>query len=182
MTTVPSLSTSASGLEKLDNVAGKDANTDDTMKEDEISSSPNLQSEDHWHRFSVKWRTEFISNFGEICLPSSKTADFILCDEATPLNKARNWQEVPEDVGAQVISLIDEMYAGLVEKRREAEAAAEAAKPPPFISMKDVSVTEDVAAYWKKVVRKVERELGPVHLACPFGSQRYSNSVCIEST
>ena len=125
-----------------------------------------------WHYFEVQWRTEFISSFGEKCLPSSKTAHLLLPD-GSPLNKARNWQEVSADVGAEVCALVDEMYFSLVEKRRKQEEAKLAAKPLPFIQAEgDLDVQEDSEQYWRCIVEKVERELGCVHLACPFGSQR----------
>ena len=125
-----------------------------------------------WHYFEVKWRTEFISSFGEMCLPCSKTAHLLLPD-GSPLNKARNWQEVSADVGAEVCALVDKMYFSLVEKRRKQEEAKLAAKPLPFIQAdRDLDVQEDSERYWRCIMEKVERELGCVHLACPFGSQR----------
>ena len=89
------------------------------------------------------------------------------------LNKARNWQEVSADAGAEVCALVDKMYFSLVEKRRKQEEAKLAAKPLPFIQAEgDIDVQEDSERYWRCIVEKVERELGCVHLACPFGSQR----------
>ena len=123
-----------------------------------------------WHYFEVKWQTEFISSFGETCLPSSKTAPLLLPD-GSPLNKAHNWQELSADVGALVCSFVDEMHASLVDKRRKLEEAKLAAKPPPFIRVEG-DVQESADWYWRCIVGKVERELGRVHLACPFGSQR----------
>ena len=63
------------------------------------------------------------------------------------------------------------MHADLVENRTQREQAKLAAKPPPFISMEG-DVQEESEQYWKSIVEKVELELGLVHLACPFGSQR----------
>ena len=128
-----------------------------------------------WHYFEVKWQTEFISSFGEMCLPSSKTTH-LLIPGGSPLNKARNWQEISSGVGAEVCALIDEMYLSLVEKRRKLDEAKLAAKPLPFIRMEG-DVQEDSQRYWRCIVEKVERELGCVHLACPFGSQRSVPSI-----
>lgn len=144
--------------------------TDQALAQNQNTSNSEGKASDSWHYFTVEWQTEFISSFGESCLPSSQTADLNLPD-GSPLNKARNWQEVSADTGAQVCSLLDEVCAGLVEKRRRAEEAKLAAKPQPFIRMEG-DVQEEAEQYWRCIVGKVERELGRVHLACPFGSQR----------
>ncbi|KAK7098376.1 uncharacterized protein [Littorina saxatilis] len=146
--------------------------TDQALAQNQNTSNSEGKASDSWHYFTVEWQTEFISSFGESCLPSSKTADLNLPD-GSPLNKARNWQEVSADTGAQVCSLLDEVCADLVEKRRRAEEAKLAAKPQPFIRMEG-DVQEEAEQYWRCIVGKVERELGRVHLACPFGSQRYN--------
>ena len=142
-----------------------------SMHDKSISPEENIDG-DNWQHFDVEWKTEFISEFGERCLSSSETTGLFLMDGSTPLNKARNWQEVPEDVGRQVCSLIDNYFFLLKEKRREVEEAKVAAKPPPFIKMETDNVAEATENYWRIIVEKVERELGTVHLACPFGSQR----------
>ncbi|KAK7481474.1 hypothetical protein BaRGS_00027236 [Batillaria attramentaria] len=127
-----------------------------------------------WHHFHIEWRTQFITEFGETCLTSVQTQNLLLPD-GSPLNKARNWQEVSPEVGHQVCRLLDDFYRSLVEKRAKAEEERLAAQPPAFLRSEiDVGVPEGPEQYWRYVVQKVEGELGRVHLACPFGSQRYN--------
>lgn len=132
------------------------------------------QPTDIWHHFTVKWQTQLITEFGERCLPSLDTQDFLLPD-GTPLNKARGWHEMSADVGNHICHLLDKYHADLVDQRLQKKEEKLAAQPLPFleteVGVEDHGATEQ---YWRYVVEKVERELGNVHLACPFGSQRYN--------
>lgn len=71
---------------------------------------------DHWHYFKVKWITVFAQDFGEQCLSSKYTEDMLI--DSGPLNKSRNWQEIPQTVGQNLCSLMDKFYAELREKKR----------------------------------------------------------------
>ncbi|KAL3842076.1 hypothetical protein ACJMK2_020141 [Sinanodonta woodiana] len=126
--------------------------------------------ENHWYYFPVRWQVNFIHEFGEQCLPSKETDNLVAVD-GTPINKARNWQEVSPDVGQKMCFLIDNHYKFLYDKRNLKLQQSLEKKPDPFYRAQSGEVEEQM---WKKVVDKVERELGKVHLACPFGSQRYN--------
>lgn len=123
-----------------------------------------------WHRFRVRWRTAFIRKFGERCLSSQTTSELCRFD-GQPVNKCRNLEELPEDVGETICSMIEEHYNHLCEKLKEKENAQLSKQPEPFLN--DVKEQMDFQTTWRKLVEKVERDLGKVLLACPFGSQRY---------
>ncbi|KAK3602619.1 hypothetical protein CHS0354_034203 [Potamilus streckersoni] len=124
----------------------------------------------HWYYFPVRWEVNFINEFGEQCLPSKETENLVAVD-GTPINKARNWQEVSPDIGQKICLLIDHHYKFLNDKRDLKLKQSLEKNPDPFYIVQSGEVEEQM---WKKVVDKVERELGRVHLACPFGSQRYN--------
>lgn len=126
-----------------------------------------------WHYFNIKWEKQFIEKFGEACVSFVATKDTQLPDGSL-LNKSRNWQELPADTGMNICRLIDEQWENLEVHRKNLEAVQVAARQSPFLGKDIVSGSDnDSAHYWKLVIEKVEQKLGKVHLACPFGSQRY---------
>ncbi|XP_046364851.2 uncharacterized protein LOC124141033 [Haliotis rufescens] len=122
-----------------------------------------------WHYFRVVWKYLFLREFSEQCVPFTET-EFLLPD-GTPVNKSRNWQELPPGIGEKMCHLVESLYSELTLKRKQKENEKTAQRPPPFLESDDCGSVND---YWASVVEKVERELGRVHLACPFGSQRYN--------
>lgn len=150
-----------------------DNSTSHTLGKCDLVEKDNLtknNDESPWCYFNVKWVTEYMSGFGEQCLPFQKTTS-LCCVDNTPLNKARNWNEVDSSTGQQLCTLIDEHYEKLQLKRQEKIKLQESKLPPPF--MKPVCNIDNFSENWSQLVKKVENELGPVLLACPFGSQRY---------
>lgn len=144
----------------------------DLVEKDNLTKNSLVKNNDEspWCYFNVKWVTEYMSGFGEQCLPFQKTTS-LYCVDNTPLNKARNWNEVDSSTGQQVCTLMDEHYEKLQRKRQEKIKLQESKLPPPF--MKPVCNIDNFSENWSRLVKKVENELGPVLLACPFGSQRY---------
>ncbi|XP_064635683.1 uncharacterized protein LOC135492900 [Lineus longissimus] len=140
----------------------------DESKQDE----PN---ETNWHRFRIDWKTIFMAEFGEQCLPFEKTAHLVvetLSEGTLPLNKTRNYEEVPSVVGGEFCALLDEHYKLLVlKKEQKLEAKLKVQPDAFFIPESDLSID----AVWRKLISKVETH-GTILLACPFGSQRYNLS------
>ncbi|XP_061177883.1 uncharacterized protein LOC133186659 [Saccostrea echinata] len=148
----------------------KDGDTQETKEfSEQTEMSVNLLNS-HWHYFKVKWMTHYTDHFGEQCLSSKLTED-IFVDNA-PLNQSRNWQEIPQEVGSKLCSLIDSFYGELKEKRDQKLQRELERIPPPFYNSEEISSEET----WRTIVNKVEKDLGKVILACPFGSQRYNLS------
>ncbi|XP_025080417.1 LOW QUALITY PROTEIN: uncharacterized protein LOC112556022 [Pomacea canaliculata] len=125
-----------------------------------------------WHHFKIHWHKQFLTDFGERSLSFENTKHFALPD-STPVNKARNWQQITPVVGRQICQLLDDHYASLVERRQKAVENKQASNPAPFLNM-DGCAGREHGEHWKMIVQKVEHELGRVHLACPYGSQRYN--------
>lgn len=123
---------------------------------------------DQWHYFKVKWITVFAQDFGEQCLSSKYTEDMLIDNE--PMNKSRNWQEIPPDIGQNLCFLIDKFYAELKEKSEQKVKKELELIPPPFYDSQETVSSDET---WKTIVNKVEEDLGKIILACPFGSQRY---------
>ena len=140
-----------------------------TSIEANTQSQPTCSS-NVWYHFPVKWKVCFIKEFGEQCL-SSKVTENLKISDTMFLNKTRNWQEVPADVGATVCSLIDEFYNSLCEKRQQQAQKILEKQVDPFFEVRDEG-GEACEETWRKIVDKIEDELGQVILACPFGSQR----------
>ena len=141
------------------------------QKTKSVETNTNSQpSSNVWYHFPVKWKVCFIKEFGEQCLSSKATENLKLSDTMF-LNKTRNWQEVPADVGATVCSLIDEFYNSLCEKRQQQAQKILEKQVDPFFEVRDEG-GEACEETWRKIVDKIEDELGQVILACPFGSQR----------
>lgn len=141
-------------------------------KEESCLGKQNKENDEvPWYYFKVKWITEFYSQFGEQCLPFQKTVN-IFCKDNTPLNKARNWNELDGISGQRVIDMIDEQYKKLESKRQEKIKFQESKLPPPFIQKESVHSVTNFIDNWSLLLKRVECELGTVILACPFGSQR----------
>lgn len=140
----------------------------------EMSSSINTESgsqQNDWHFFDVKWRRHFLNDFGERCLSSQLTDhDMYTLNDGTPLNKSRNWHEVPCNIGNKVCSLIDSLYEELKTKRQEKLKLAEEHAPIPFFHSADS--VELMNENWMKICEKISKELGTIVMACPFGSRR----------
>lgn len=134
-------------------------------------SKDNIHGDDPWYYFNVKWITEFHSKFGEKCLPFQKTVD-LCCIDKTPLNKARNWNELDEASGQTICQLINEHYKKLESKHQEKIKMQESKLPPPFVKNEAVHDVSNFVDNWDLLLKRVESELGTVILACPFGSQR----------
>lgn len=124
-----------------------------------------------WYYFDVKWIMNFLE-FGEQCLPSKFTED-LMCmegDKEIQVNKCRNWQELNQSCGEKLCIQMNQYYDDLKLKQKEKEEKIKENIPKPFYEGEEAkSVTET----WRSIVDKVEKELGKVILACPFGSQRY---------
>ncbi|XP_064602496.1 uncharacterized protein LOC135468271 [Liolophura sinensis] len=163
--------------EVISNLDGtENASHDDLVSRTAVDMKPDSDTDKSsnsviWHRFRVRWRTVFIRKFGERCL-SSQTTSELCCFDGQPVNKCRNLQELPEDVGEKIWIMIEEHYNHLSEKQKEKEAAQLSKQPGPFL--KGVKEHLDFQSTWRSLVEKVERDLGKVLLACPFGSQRYN--------
>ena len=165
MLTPPSLEQNKS--ECNENSTSHNLGEGDLVEKDNLTKN---NDESPWCYFNVKWVTEYMTGFGEQCLPFQKTTS-LYCVDNTPLNKARNWNEVDSSTGQQLCTLMDEHYEKLQLKRQEKIKLQESKLPPPF--MKPVCNIDNFSENWSQLVKKVENELGPVLLACPFGSQRY---------
>lgn len=125
-----------------------------------------------FHYFDIDWKLNFL-DFGEVCL-SSKMTEELICFEnfsnnTISVNKCRNWQEVSAEVGEILCYKMQEMYDDLCKKRNEKRQNAECHAEPFYKETKTLTVQET----WMKIVSQVEKNLGKVILACPFGSQRY---------
>lgn len=115
------------------------------------------------------------------------------------MNRARNFQEVSVETGAEICKLIDDLYGQLTDNVARKMALKEANRPKPFLEVLtshgedlagDIDGEEDNEEYletipeepsgvlWEKVLAailsKVTSTMGRVLLACPFGSQRYN--------
>lgn len=129
------------------------------------------QQYNEWHYFQLKWILHFL-DFGEQCL-SSKVTEDLMCvenEKQIPVNKCRNWQQVDSKCGEIICSLMKDFYNTLRMKQLDKEKEAKENIPKPFYEDKE---TMSVMETWHSIVQKVERDLGKVILACPFGSQRY---------
>ena len=123
--------------------------------------------EPEWQRFKIEWKQLYLREHGEQCLSSSETED-LLCTDGQPMNKARNFQDVPSDIGELVCQKIDTHYNQLTLKRQKKLEEQRQKLPPPFFQP---GVEQDPQVIWEKLVHKVEG-MGKVLLACAFGSQR----------
>lgn len=125
--------------------------------------------DNYWYYFKVKWLVNFAIEFGEQCLSSKLTEDMLV--DNVPLNKSRNWQRVPFEIGQKLCSLIDTSHAQLKDRQEQKRKQELERIPPPFYNAEENICSEET---WKTIVNKVEKDLGKIILACPFGSQRYN--------
>ena len=126
------------------------------------------QADPNWYYFNVEWKTIYLKVFGQQCLPSGRTEGFLLMDNVK-VNQARNWQELPEEIGKLMCQMIDDYYSELKQKSQVKHKALASKRPTPYLTS---DIHESNQSDWQKIVAKIEVELGQVHLACPFGSQR----------
>lgn len=144
--------------------------SDVTKQSHETDSDANDQeqkSEDEWYRFTIEWKKLYLFEHGEQCLPFSQTEKFQFTDGQT-LNKARNYQELPQEMGQEVCKLIDEHYQSLADKKQHKLDMKIQQRPAAFFQPGSEVNPEII---WSKLMKKVEN-LGQVILACVFGSQR----------
>ena len=143
---------------------------DQTFPHLESLCSNDMQQTDKtdWYHFHIKWQKLYLWELGEQSLPFSAT-ERLQCLDGTPVNKARNFQEISSSTGQQLCSLIDEEYERLVKVKREQEDE-KAAELTPFF---EPGTTKDPHVIWQSLLHKVET-MGTVLLACVFGSQRYN--------
>ncbi|XP_041367838.1 uncharacterized protein LOC121382323 [Gigantopelta aegis] len=158
-----------SGSESKNSVITKNIN-EDHLKTNASNIPEKRLEETEWHYFNVKWKTIYLKEFGEQCLPSSATESFSVSD-SLKVNKARNWQELPEEIGKRMCEMIDNHYSELKQKSQAKLDAQTSKRPTAFLTS---DINESNQSDWQKIVDKIEVELGRVHLACPFGSQRYN--------
>ena len=123
--------------------------------------------EPEWHRFKIEWKRLYLREHGEQCLPFSETDD-LLCVDGQPVSKARNFQEVPCDVGEIMCQKLDAHYKQLTLKKQKKLEEQQQKLPPPFFQP---GLEKDPQVIWEKLVHKVHG-MGKVLLACAFGSQR----------
>ncbi|GFO30374.1 nucleotidyltransferase [Plakobranchus ocellatus] len=126
-----------------------------------------------WCHFPVSWLVHFQDIHTFSCL-DFKYTDHLDLSDGSPLNKARNWQQLPPTVGDQLCSLIEEHFTHL--KVLEEEKKLKLSEKPEsfFKSEQRISLCQEKDTIWEAVIAKVTEELGKVHLVCPFGSQRYN--------
>lgn len=127
-----------------------------------------VQSETVWYRFRICWQKLYLWNHGEQGLPFTATEN-LECLDGTPVNKARNFQEISASVGQDLCRLIDEDYDKLTQKKEQKKEEKIAAVTPFF----QPETEQDAMVVWQKLLKKVEG-LGTVLMACVFGSQRYN--------
>ena len=125
------------------------------------------QSKHEWRYFTIAWKVIYIREFGERCLHSSETENFNDLS-GSPVNKSRNWQELPVETGERLCYLMEWFYNSLCLKREEKLRTQLENVPVPFYNTDNQSSNQT----WTEIVKKVEQDLGKVILACPFGSQR----------
>ncbi|KAI8780591.1 hypothetical protein BgiBS90_017942, partial [Biomphalaria glabrata] len=138
-------------------------------------SSEDGSSTKTWYFFKIVWMKNFLDFNKQECLPFENTTELLLPD-GTPLNKARNWQQVSQEVGRRVCCLIDEHHQKLCLEKQMKRMTKSSLYEESFLKQEEASITTETDG-WVTAVEKVKRELGKVHLVCPFGSQRYNCSV-----
>lgn len=134
----------------------------------------NVKSEDDgWFRFPVDWLQHFQNISTHECLPLEKTKHLILVD-GSPVNQARNWQQMTEEAGDKLCKQIGQHHDFLLQEKINKEKEKEKHKEKSFFKDEEESVTtpDQIVESWRTLIEKVQRDLGKVILACPFGSQR----------
>ena len=89
-------------------------------------------------------------------------------EDGSPVNKARNYQELPTAVGEELCALLVKHYEDICELKRKKAVLQLEKQGPAFFEPKKAS---DPMAVWQQILKKVET-MGTVLLACAFGSQR----------
>ncbi|GFS24101.1 nucleotidyltransferase [Elysia marginata] len=126
-----------------------------------------------WYRFPVQWIVHY-QNFNAYSCLDFKCTENLLLPDGSPVNKARNWQELSNDVGNKLCALLKNHHTHLLTKEQEQQALK---KPESFFkSDQGISISKERET-WQTVITKITKDLGKVHLACPFGSQRYNCNV-----
>jgi hypothetical protein len=156
-------------------VANSFTNTDPSLLNCEDSNSVKKLPE--FYYFDIDWRLNYLE-FGELCL-NSKMTEELKCIEnpggkTICVNKCRNWQEVSIEVGESLCGKMKDMYNDLCKKRDEKKKREAELHVEPFYKETKILTVQET---WMKIVTQVERDLGKVLLACPFGSQRYEGFV-----
>ncbi|CAL1543502.1 unnamed protein product [Lymnaea stagnalis] len=135
-----------------------------------------FRDKNSWHHFNVRWLKHFLTFNKQACLKFEHTQHLLLPD-GTPVNNSRNWQLVEERVGRELCELIDEHHQKLSIYKQLKEEEKLGRNEESFFKEEAATLGTEVCGGWTAVIRKVERDLGKVHLACPFGSQRYNCSL-----
>ncbi|ESO97526.1 hypothetical protein LOTGIDRAFT_228195 [Lottia gigantea] len=146
----------------------------DNCKIDEESGQSKDLTNSNWYQFSVSWPDSIVTFKCQKFLSFEETKEFVSCD-GTLVNNARNWQEIPGNIGEDMCNLIDEKVVEMKTSLEYKNQKMDNCTSNPFLDSK-ILTENSVEFYWKSFVKKVEEELGKVHLACPFGSQRYNLS------
>ena len=74
------------------------------------------------------------------------TTHHLLCaDKITPLNKARNYQEVDSDTGQSLCTLIDQQYDKILKEIDEKKRQQEARMPAPFLQVHAAEESQDAS-------------------------------------
>ena len=131
------------------------------------SGAHEQEAKDGWYQFTIEWQKLYLNEHGEQCLPFSQTEKLTLSDGKT-VNKARNYQEIPAEMGHEVCVLIDKHYQSLTDKRMKKLEVNMQKRPPAFFQP---GAEDNPEVVWSKLMTKVRR-MGKVLLACVFGSQR----------
>lgn len=129
-----------------------------------------------WHYFNVKWLKHFLTFNKQACLNFENTQHLLLPD-GTPVNNSRNWQIINEQVGKELCDLINEHHQKLSSEKQLREEEKLASIEESFFKEEEAVLGTELSEGWTAVITKVERDLGKVHLVCPFGSQRYNCSL-----
>ncbi|RUS87367.1 hypothetical protein EGW08_004909 [Elysia chlorotica] len=148
-----------------------DANTV-TMQSNTECSDSSVDQGGAWHHFPVQWLVHYQKFNTYTCLDFKHTEHLKLKD-GSPVNKARNWQELTCDAGSELCSLIEDHHKFLTV--RELEHQLQKMPESFFKDDQNISVLKEKET-WQTVIAKTSKDLGKVHLACPFGSQRYNCS------
>jgi len=149
----------------IDNV-GDNVSTQYTTEHDCQTVNAVSERSQTWHCFPIKWHRLFLCDHGEQCVSFPQTLHLTTTD-GTPVNKARNMEEICCADGKALCDLIDAHYRKLDEVKQQKHDKKTAKKPAAFFQPSST----DVNVIWKELLEKVET-LGKVLIACPFGSQR----------
>ena len=127
---------------------------------------------DCWHRFEIEWAC-LSQHYATVCLPFDQTEDLVnAMDYDNPVNKARNWQELPSECGEQLCLRLQTFIQDDEKKRKRDAEIVKQQMPPPFLSLTENEML-DTGHLWQRMNSKVE-QYGRIILACSFGSQRYN--------